>query len=395
MNSNFKKLVSGRLISNFGDSLYSISLSWLIIRVTKDPFWLGFLNAAVFAPNLFSFIFGKFIDTHSKRKILIFLEFGQLLSMIFLIAFLAIDYSNPLVISLIAFLAALFSMNTYTTQDSMIPNLVSTKDLEKTQSIMSSNYRAADILFNGISGFLTSIFKEWNLLIISAISFFSSMTIFAKMDSDEDKKDKRTENDFESPKIFDGFVTIFKSPILILFTVSGAVINFLFSGANIYVVLIANKLNNATVLGTFLGASAVGTLIGTMFMSRYVLKNFNIGKKLIIGYLGFGIFTGLSAPFSNSFWFIIPYTIASIFLGVTYTTQTPILQNEIDKNRLAQVLSAKYTVEVGIMPIGSLVFGEISKHYSSFNFYIVFGAVYVVTGIIYFLRKEIKNYIIN
>lgn len=171
MNSNFKKLVSGRLISNFGDSLYSISLSWLIIRVTKDPFWLGFLNAAVFAPNLFSFIFGKFIDTHSKRKILIFLEFGQLLSMIFLIVFLAIDYSNPLVISLIAFLAALFSMNTYTTQDSMIPNLVSTKDLEKAQSIMSSSYRAADILFNGISGFLTSIFKEWNLLIISAISF--------------------------------------------------------------------------------------------------------------------------------------------------------------------------------------------------------------------------------
>ncbi|EFS01880.1 major facilitator family protein, partial [Listeria seeligeri FSL S4-171] len=57
-NKNFRYLWQGRLISNAGDSIYYIVLSWYILTITNDSFWVGIVNFAIFIPNIFSFLFG-------------------------------------------------------------------------------------------------------------------------------------------------------------------------------------------------------------------------------------------------------------------------------------------------------------------------------------------------
>ncbi|KLI75437.1 MULTISPECIES: MFS transporter [Lacticaseibacillus] len=390
LGSEFFKLVTGRLVSNFGDSLYSISLSWFIIRSTQDSFWLGFLNAAVFAPNLFAFIFGRFIDVHSKKRILIFLEFGQFLGMVVLLVSLMLGFFNPLWISSIVFFSAIFSMNTYTTQDAFLPSLVTSSQLEKAQSIMSSSYRAADILFNALSGFLASAFQAWHLLIVSAAAFAGSTGIFASMNNDASSRVEPPAVD--RPKVWFGFTLIFRDSKLTILTFSGLIANFLFAGSNIYVVLIADKLNTAIALGLFLGSAAIGSLIGTLYVSQTVLQHFGIGGKLVVGQLGFGLFTMISALCTNSILFIIPFTLAAVFLGVTFVSQNPIIQNEVASDSLGQVFSAKYTLEVGIMPIGSLFFGEIAKHMTSALFFLIFGLAYLGLGAVTYLNKGLRQY---
>ncbi|EHD1636659.1 MFS transporter [Listeria monocytogenes] len=73
-NKNFRYLWLGRLISNAGDSMYYIVLSWYILTLTNNSFWVGVVNFAIFIPNIFSFLFGHWIDTHSKKKILTFMR---------------------------------------------------------------------------------------------------------------------------------------------------------------------------------------------------------------------------------------------------------------------------------------------------------------------------------
>lgn len=67
-NQNFKYLWFGRLTSNAGDSIYYIVLSWYILQTTNSSFWVGILNFAIFIPNIFSFLFGHFIDSHDNKK---------------------------------------------------------------------------------------------------------------------------------------------------------------------------------------------------------------------------------------------------------------------------------------------------------------------------------------
>ena len=56
MNRNFKKLWAGRLLSNFGDSIYSLTVSWYLIQATHEIFWVGVLNALIYLPTLFEFL---------------------------------------------------------------------------------------------------------------------------------------------------------------------------------------------------------------------------------------------------------------------------------------------------------------------------------------------------
>ena len=77
INQNFKRLFIGRSISNVGDSLYAIGLSWYIFSLTNSSLWVGILNFALFIPNLFSFLLGDFIERTNKRKLLVFIELGR------------------------------------------------------------------------------------------------------------------------------------------------------------------------------------------------------------------------------------------------------------------------------------------------------------------------------
>ncbi|WP_218730281.1 MFS transporter [Brochothrix thermosphacta] len=132
-NVNFKYLLLGRTMSNLGDSIYYIALSWYIMQVTDSGLWLGVFNFAIFIPNALSFLIGPYIDKYNKRMLLIICEWGQLLPILALTLIVFNGIENPYIICVIVATASFFGMNTYTIQDAFIPKLVSKKDLAHAQ----------------------------------------------------------------------------------------------------------------------------------------------------------------------------------------------------------------------------------------------------------------------
>ncbi|MBC1516666.1 MFS transporter [Listeria immobilis] len=390
-NKNFKYLWLGRLISNAGDSIYYIVLSWYILTITNDSFWVGIVNFAIFIPNIFSFLFGHWIDTHSKKKSLIVCELGQLLAISLMVVSLLLDFQNPVLLCILAFLAALFSMNTYTIQDAMTPYIVKKEQLATAQSYMSVAYNGTEYLFNALTGFLITIFSTITLLIANVITFIFAIFSFSKIKEPVEKD--TTEPEPFLKNVFKGFTELFHNKTILLIAIGGGVANFMFGGLNVYQVLIANQQGSAIILGFLTSAMAIGTLIGSTFLATLLLKFIKIGKVLTLATVLYGLTMLISAYFVNSFFIIFIWGIASTFLGVIHVVQKPFFQVLIPKKHLGKVFSALFSVSVATLPIGSLLFGYLgSKSLSSLTFLLMFGGVYMVIGIIYFLNKEIFKF---
>jgi len=390
-NKSFNFLLTGRFLSNIGDSIYNILLSWYILQITNNSIWIGILQAAIYIPNIISFAFGNIIDNTSKKKLLVYLSLGQCISTSLMCIVLFAQFNQPLLLCILTFFASLFGMNIYTVQDAYIPKIVKKEELEKAQTEMSISYKIADYLFNGICGFLMERIKYIYLMISSAITFLLSAFFFTKIeDVDEIIKNENSSNDAKQ-SIFAGFKFILRNKTILIFTIFGTMANFLFAGFNIYIVLIANEMNSAFMLGVMNSAISIGAFLGSLVLSGIILKNVPIGKKLTINKMLFGLAIIVCSLFSGKWYLAIFLGIAGIFLGVTHVTETPIMQTIIPKEDIGKVMSSQYSITVGIMPLGSLFFGAVSKHLNSSLFLILFGLYYVIIFIFYYTCKPIWN----
>ncbi|WP_228463310.1 MFS transporter, partial [Listeria seeligeri] len=81
-----------------------------------------------------------FLDTHSKKRSLLLCEFGQLFAILIMVISILLDFQSPLLLCILAFLASLFGMNTYTIQDAMTPFIIKKEQLASAQSYMSVAY---------------------------------------------------------------------------------------------------------------------------------------------------------------------------------------------------------------------------------------------------------------
>ena len=64
---DFGHLFLGRLISNCGDSIYTIVLSWYVLEMTNSAWYVGLLNFLIFIPNTFSFVL-KYEEIYERNR---------------------------------------------------------------------------------------------------------------------------------------------------------------------------------------------------------------------------------------------------------------------------------------------------------------------------------------
>lgn len=257
---------------------------------------------------------------------------------------------------------------------------------------MSVAYNGTEYLFNALAGFLINLFSTIALLFVNMVTFLIAIFSFSKI-KEEEEEPKAVSHESFFNNVFKGFTELFRNKTILTIAIGGGIANFLFGGLNVYQVLIADQQGNAIVLGLMTAAMAIGTLIGSVFLANFSLKYLSLGKNLTLATLLYGAIMLISAYFTNSFLIIVAWGIASIFLGVTHVVQKPFFQLMIPKQHLGKVFSALFSFSVATLPLGSLLFGFLGKQImTGFTFLFIFGAVYLIIGIIYFFNKKIFNF---
>ena len=296
-NKNFSILLFGRLITNFGDSIYSIATLTLIYTLTKSTFYSGITLFLISFTAILQIFISPIINKFNVKR---FLIISQLLQAIILLVITYLIYVNKLQITmLIIFIVCISFINqiVYPIQLALLPKIVKQEDLVKANSLFSIAYQGSDALFNSIGGYIISIFGTIFAFIINSITFFINSTLFIFLSDDLSKNENTNtiqENYFS--KLSSG-IKIWNTPLLKPLLIGIIIINFSTSSL---LTLLPEYSETSYFYGVLLSASGLGILIGAFLSNSQILKNIRLGVLYTTFTLGIGLSWGALSILNNN-----------------------------------------------------------------------------------------------
>ena len=390
-NKNFSILLFGRLITNFGDSIYSIATLTLIYTLTKSTFYSGITLFLISFTAILQIFISPLISKFNVKR---FLIISQLFQAIILLAITYLIYVNNLQITmLIIFIVCISFINqiVYPVQLALLPKIVKQEDLIKANSLFSIAYQSSDALFNSIGGFIITVFGTIYAFIINSITFFINSFIFIFLSNNLSKNTNTIQENYFS-KLSSG-IKIWNTPLLKPLLIGIIVINFSTSSL---LTLLPEYSETSYFYGILLSASGLGILIGAFLSNSQALKNIRLSTLYTTFTLGIGLSWGaLSIVNNNSITNkIINFSLflfGWILIGILNTYSQTMIQCIISKDKLDVAMSTMIGLSIAFSPLGALLAGVLSIKYSIKTIIIITSLLIFSIFLFWLFNKNIRN----
>ena len=366
-NKNFSILLFGRLITNFGDSIYSIAILSLIYTLTKSTFYSGITLFLISFTAILQIFISPIISKFDVKK---FLIISQLIQAIILLVITYLIFINKLhITTLIIFIVCISFINqiVYPIQLALLPKIVRQEDLVKVNSLFSITYQGSDALFNSIGGFIITIFGSIYAFIINSLTFFINSVLFIFLSSDLSKNEKTitTQENYLS-KLSNG-IKIWNTPLLKPLLIGIIIINFSTSSL---LTILPEYSETSYFYGILLSASGLGILIGAFLSNKKILKNIRLGTLYITFAFGIAVSWGLLSILNNNSITnrIINFSLflfGWILIGILNTYSQTMIQCIVNKDKLDVAMSTMIGLSIAFSPLGALMAGILSIKYNT------------------------------
>ena len=367
-NKNFSILLFGRLITNFGDSIYSIATLTLIYSLTKSTFYSGITLFLISFTAILQIFISPII---SKFNVKYFLIISQLLQAIILLVITYLIFIDKLhITTLIIFIVCISFINqiVYPIQLSLLPKIVKQHDLVKANSLFSIAYQGSDALFNSIGGFIITVFGTIFAFIINSFTFFVNSILFIFLSSDLSKNEKTTNSTQENylSKLSSG-IKIWNKPLLKPLLIGIIIINFSTSSL---LTILPEYSETSYFYGILLSASGLGILIGAFLSNKKILQNIKIGTLYITFTFGVAVSWGLLSilnnnSIANKIINFLLFLIGWILIGILNTYSQTMIQCIVNKDKLDVAMSTMIGLSIAFSPLGALVAGILSIKFNT------------------------------
>lgn len=390
-NKNFLALLFGRLITNFGDSIYSIATLTLIYTLTKSTFYSGITLFLISFTAILQIFISPLISKFNVKR---FLIISQSFQAIILLAITYLIYVNKLQITmLIIFIVCISFINqiVYPVQLALLPKIVKQEDLVKANSLFSIAYQGSDALFNSIGGFIITVFGTIYAFIINSITFFINSAIFIFLSNDLSKNTNSIQENYFT-KLSSG-IKIWNTPLLKPLLIGIIIINFSTSSL---LTLLPEYSETSYFYGILLSASGLGILIGAFLSNSQILKNIRLSVLYTTFTLGIGLSWGaLSILNNNSITNkIINFSLflfGWILIGILNTYSQTMIQCIISKDKLDVAMSTMIGLSIAFSPLGALLAGVLSIKYSIKTIIIITSLLIFSIFLFWLFNKNIRN----
>ena len=392
-NKNFSILLFGRLITNFGDSIYSIATLTLIYSLTKSTFYSGITLFLISFTAILQIFISPIISKFDVKK---FLIISQLIQAIILLVITYLIFINKLhITTLIIFIVCISFINqiVYPIQLGLLPKIVKQQDLVKANSLFSIAYQGSDALFNSIGGFIITIFGSIYAFIINSLTFFINSVLFIFLSSDLSKNEKTiTTQENYLLKLSNG-IKIWNTPLLKPLLIGIIIINFSTSSL---LTILPEYSETSYFYGILLNASGLGILIGASFSNSQILKNIRLSVLYTTFTLGIALSWGaLSIVNNNSITnkivnFLL-FLFGWILIGILNTYSQTMIQCIISKDKLDVAMSTMIGLSIAFSPLGALLAGVLSIKYSIKTIIIITSLLIFSIFLFWLFNKNIRN----
>ena len=390
-NKNFSLLLFGRLITNFGDSIYSIATLTLIYTLTKSTFYSGITLFLISFTAILQIFISPIINKFNVKR---FLIISQLLQAIILLVITYLIYVNKLQITtLIIFIVCISFINqiVYPIQLALLPKIIKQEDLVKANSLFSIAYQGSDALFNSIGGYIISIFGTIFAFIINSITFFINSTLFIFLSNNLSKNTNTVQENYFS-KLSSG-IKIWNTPLLKPLLIGIIIINFSTSSL---LTLLPEYSETSYFYGVLLSASGLGILIGAFLSNSQILKNIRLGVLYTTFTLGIGLSWGALSILNNNSLTnkIINFSLflfGWILIGILNTYSQTMIQCIVSKDKLDVAMSTMIGLSIAFSPLGALLAGVLSIKYNIETIIIITSLLIFSIFLFWLFNKNIRN----
>ena len=177
-NVSFRRLFAGRLVTNVGDSLYTVGAMWLVYELTGSPLYTGVAGFLVQAPRAFQFLVGPLVDRWPLRPVLVTTQVAQAVFVLVVPAAAAVGRLNVWIVLAVMPALAFLNQFVYPAQSAALPRIVEGDQLVRANSLFSMAYQSSDAIFNAASGIVIATVGAVSLFALNSVTFAIAAMLF-------------------------------------------------------------------------------------------------------------------------------------------------------------------------------------------------------------------------
>jgi MFS family permease len=355
---SFGIFAAGYLISQAGEWMTLVALNWAVLEFTGSALYLGLINACRMVPAfLLSVPAGVLADRRDRRKLLILLQVGTMLST-FCVGYLLAADSPFWPLAVVVTLRSVLMAMVIPVRNALIPNLVPESQVASAVAVDSGVRNISRIVGPAIAGTLLAVMEVADVFWISACSIVAVLLSLFVVHPESDRS--AASNNMKAD-IQEAVVYVKNSPVvqsLLILAVVPMVFAFPYTAM---MPLFAEDLLQLGPegLGVLLSVAAAGALVGSAWLSLGS-ETEGAGKWLVCSIIGFGLFLLLFMTAET----LITAAVLMFLVGLasaTYRTISRVtLQTRVPDRLRGRILSIAL-MDRGLMPLGAILIGAVAE----------------------------------
>jgi MFS family permease len=384
---NYRLYFIGQGISQIGNWSTLLATSWLVYQLTDSALLLGVVGFTSRIPTLFiSPIAGVIADRGSRQRIIVVTQILSMVQSLLLAGLALTDMINVWqIIALGLFQGIADALYIPTLQAFVKEIIVKPEDLGNAIALNSSLVSSARLIGPAVAGFLVASVGAGVCFLLDGISYLAVIAAFLAMKVPPVKI--AVSNTSTIHKLKEGFNYAFDNSAIRSMLLLLSLLGFVGLPYVILTPIFAADIlqGGAETLGLLMGASALGALIASVYLSSKT-NIFGLERAIAIAPIllgtGFIIFS-LSKVllFSLLVMVLIGFSVI-LQLAATNT----VLQTIVDDDKRGRLMSLVSMAFMGVVPFGNLFSGWLASQIGVINTFIFNGSV-CMGGALIFIRQ--------
>jgi len=385
----------GACTSSIGTWMQIVAQNWLVLTLTKSPFYLGldaFLQQLPII--LFTLIGGVLADRHDRRRTLLASQYVQMATSATLALLMYLHVVQIWHILLLSFTTGVAQSFGGPAYQSLIPSLVDKKDLPNAVALNSIQFNVARVLGPLVFGATIAAFARWGFtdqqgmgacFVVNALSFL--VVIYALM-SLRVKHIPPTDVRSVKDELRGGLSYVRYHGSLVSLIVLATATTFLGFAVLTFLPTFAQKVfhEGPSTYSHLLAFSGAGSVVGALVIA-WLGKFRRMGLTALIVQAVYGLLI-LAFAMSRTLWLSdLLLFLTGAALMVVFSTVTSLIQLIAPNEMRGRVMSIYMVAFRGGMPLGSLASGYVATFIGA-PMVIGINGVLIVMVALYFLARS-------
>ena len=393
-NKDFYVLLLGRLITNFGDSLYAIASTLLVYQMSGSTVYSGITLFLTSSTAVVQLLLSPILDKINMKKFLILSQLIQAILILIIPALYYFERLNVYHIMILMPIISLINQLVYPGQISLLPKILSEEELVTGNSLMTMAYQGSNAIFDTLAGFIISIFGFMTAFYADSVSFILTGILFcllSKKLSHYNERDTKVEgsiikNHFKGLK--EG-LDLFNDSRIFALVLGVVFINF--SATSISAVLPAFA-KDEIFYSLMLAGMGAGVLLGSLFAGLPKLKNISLGKLYIYGMILVSLAWMAVSYFATNIKVAVAlYALGWFVVGIVNVYAQTMVQMIVPSEKIGSAMGAMVGISTFMAPLGALLGGYLGEYLSSPKAILIASVIILLVAIYWALNKDIRK----